>query len=74
MVTSENDSDEILTLDRPSITVRDHAKGRACCVLATGDFARANPLPYSKAIQIGTNICQTNAKPWNKESPISNSI
>jgi hypothetical protein len=29
-------------------------------------LARANPLPYSKAIQIGTNICQTNTKPWNK--------
>ena len=27
---------------------------------------------HSKAIQIGTNICQTNTKPWNKESPISN--
>jgi hypothetical protein len=25
--TSENDSDEILTLDRPSIIVCDHAKG-----------------------------------------------
>ena len=49
-------------------------KGLTCAVLATGDFARANPLPYSKAIQIGTNVCQTNAKPWNKESPISNSI
>jgi hypothetical protein len=36
-----HDSDEILTLDRPSITVRDHAKGRACCVLATVDFARS---------------------------------
>src|SRR5260370_38965664 len=34
----------------------------------------ANPLPYNKAIQIGTNICQTNTKPWNKESQISNSI
>ena len=40
-MTTENDSDEILTLDRPSITVRDHVKGRACCVLATGDFARS---------------------------------
>jgi hypothetical protein len=60
--------------------LRDSARGSVdqgfsvCCVLATGDFARANPLPYSKAIQIGTNICQTNTKPWNKESPISNSI
>ena len=32
----------------------------------------ANLLPYSKAIQIGTNTCQTNTKPWNKESRISN--
>ena len=31
MVTTENDWDEILTLDRSSITVRDHAKGRALC-------------------------------------------
>jgi hypothetical protein len=33
MVTSENDSDEILTLDWPSITitVRDYAKKRALC-------------------------------------------
>ena len=41
MVTSENDSDGIFPLDRPSITVRDHAKGRACCLLARGDFARS---------------------------------
>ena len=72
MVTAENLSDEILTSDRPSVTVRDHAKGRACCALATGDSQEANPLPYSKAIQIRTNICQTNTKPWNKESRISN--
>ena len=33
MVTTQNDSDEILTLDWPSITitVRDHAKKRALC-------------------------------------------
>jgi hypothetical protein len=43
-----------------------------CCVLATGDLAKANPLPYSKAIQIGTNICQTNTRPWNNESLTSN--
>jgi hypothetical protein len=33
MVSIENDSDEILRVDRPSITitVRDHAKKRALC-------------------------------------------
>ena len=30
-----------------------------------------NLLPYSKAIQIGTKICQANTKPWNKQSRIS---
>ena len=35
-------------------------------------LARANPLPYSKPVQIGMNICQTNTKPWNKESLRSN--
>jgi len=65
MVTSENDSDEILTLDSPwiTITVHDHAKGRAYHALATGDFATTNPLRYTKAIQIGIKICQTNKKP-----------
>ena len=72
MVTSENDSDEILTLDRPSITVRDHAKKRALVSSRQEISQEANLLPYSKAIQIGTNICQTNTKPWNKESRISN--
>jgi hypothetical protein len=40
------------------------------------NFAKlaTNPLPYSRPIQIGTNICQTNTRPWNKESPISNSV
>src|SRR5260370_16864536 len=37
-------------------------------------LARANPLPYSKPVQIGMNICETNTKPWNKESRISNPI
>jgi hypothetical protein len=41
-------------------------------VAAALELARANPLPYRKPIQIGMNICQTNTKPWNKESPISN--
>ena len=36
MVTTENGSNEILTLDRPSITGRDHANGRACWCERTG--------------------------------------
>ena len=68
-----NDSDEILV----RLAFDHHHRARlmprnARCVLATGDFARTNPLPYGKAIRIGTNICQTNTKPWNKESRISN--
>ena len=47
MVTNENDSYEILTLDRPSIAVRDQAKGRALCVLATVDFARSESTSFS---------------------------
>jgi hypothetical protein len=74
MVTSENDSDEILTLDWPSITitVRDYAKKRALCPHDRRFRKKRIHFPDSKAIQIGTNICQTNTKPWNKESRISN--
>jgi hypothetical protein len=64
-VTTENDSDEILTLDWPSITIteRDHVKKRATVSSQEEVSQEANLLPYSKAIQIGTNICQTNTKP-----------
>ena len=64
MVITENDSDEILTLDRTSITIaeRDHAKETRAVSSRQEISQEKNPLPYSKAIQIRTNICQDEHK------------
>jgi hypothetical protein len=64
MVITENDSDEILALDRTSITIaeRDHAKETRAVSSRQEISQEKNPLPYSKAIQIRTNICQDEHK------------
>jgi hypothetical protein len=64
MVITENDSDEILTLDRTSITIaeRDHAKEIRAVSSRQEISQEKNPLPYSKPIQIRTNICQDEHK------------